>query len=384
MPRKAKGYSKAAIKKKGKWYGRLRISTTGKEYARQAENKTHARKVASDLEAKYISGGVEALDAEDMTLADLAERYRKAKVVDAVYDDGIKIAGMIDAKTANNEINVLLAYWGAVPIQRITHAAIERYKMELLKTPTFWRWRKGDGQIEQKERNTPRTMVNVNHYLRRLRTMLNFAKRQGWIAVNPFNQGEPLISTAAEGERNRAEREGELEKLLGACTGQREYLKPIILIMVDSALRLAEAKRLTRANLDFERKLAYVAGRNTNKNLRTRIIPLSDRVVEELQKWAAKAKDDNTPILEQWDHKKAWKAAKKAAGISDDLQLRDLRGWGTSRIAKALAAAGLPWQWGMKATGHTQSKTYERYLKTDEEVALQTGEALKKLKNKVA
>ncbi|MBO0863378.1 MAG: hypothetical protein J2P21_33770 [Chloracidobacterium sp.] len=53
-----------------------------------------------------------------------------------------------------------------------------------------------------------------------------------------------------------------------------------------------------------------------------------------------------------------------------------------TRIAKALADAKLPWQWGMKATGHTQTKTYERYLKTDEEVAKATGEALKKWKDK--
>jgi hypothetical protein len=38
----------------------------------------------------------------------------------------------------------------------------------------------------------------------------------------------------------------------------------------------------------------------------------------------------------------------------------------------------------MKTTGHTQVKTYQRYIKTDEEVARQTGEALKKLKNKAA
>ena len=92
----------------------------------------------------------------------------------------------------------------------------------------------------------------------------------------------------------------------------------------------------------------------------------------------------STATLPQYDHKKAWKAVKKEAGITDDLQLRDLRGWGTSRIAKALAAAQLPWQWGMKATGHTQTRTYERYIKTDEDIAKQTGEALKKMKDKAA
>jgi integrase len=213
--------------------------------------------------------------------------------------------------------------------------------------------------------------------------MLNFAKRRGWITANPFNQGDPLISDAAEVPRNRAERAEELDKLLAACTDWRAYLRPIILIMADSALRLTEAKRLTRGEVDFERKVAYVRARNTKTN-KPRITPLSDRLIEELEVWCKKATSDDAPILQQGEYRKAWEAVKKKAGVSDDLQLRDLRGWGTSRLARALAAAQLPWQYGMKATGHTQEKTYRRYLKTDEETAQQIGEALKKIEDKAA
>ena len=289
--------------------------------------------------------------------------------------------GMIAKAAAEREIKALLEYWGATQVQAITHAAIEQYKIQLLQKPTVWRWRKGD-EIEEKPRGT-RKMSSVNHLLRRLRTMLNFAVRKGWLTTNPFTKGDPLISQAAETERNRAEKADELQKLLDACTGRREYLRPIILAMTDSALRLTEAKRLTRAEIHFDAKVAWIRARNTKGN-KPRVVPLSDRLINELKTWCEKAKSDDAPILPQYDHKKAWKAVKKEAGITDDLQLRDLRGWGTSRIAKALAAAQLPWQWGMKATGHTQTRTYERYIKTDEDIAKQTGEALKKMKDKAA
>lgn len=385
MPRRSKGYSAHVHKVGGKYYGRLRLHKPDgqtKEYSRQARNKTHAKQIADELEAKYVAGGTEALDAEAMTFAGLAERYRKAKVVDAIYDGDIKVAGMIAKRSADDEVKTLLQYWGAVLVQKITHSAIDVYRMQMLQTPTVWRWREGD-RIVEKSRGTPRKMSSVNHLLRRLKAMLNFAKRNGWLVVNPFSQGDPLISDASEIPRNRAERPEELKILLDACSGRRRYLRPIILIMTDSALRLTEAKRLTRAELDFERKVAYVRARNTKTN-KMRIIPLSDRLIDELRIWCDIAGDDNAPILPQYDHKKAWKALKADAGISDDLQLRDLRGWGTSRIAKALAAADLPWEWGMKATGHSQVKTYQRYIKTDEDIARQTGEALKKIEKKVA
>jgi integrase len=222
-------------------------------------------------------------------------------------------------------------------------------------------------------------MTSVNHLLRRLRAMLNFAKRKGWIMTNPFNQGEPLISDAAEIARNREEKEKELQNLLDACVEPRAHLRPIILIMTDTALRLTEAKRLTLAEVDFDAKVARVRARNA-KNNKIRILPLSDRLIDELREWAKKAKKDGDRILPQGDNKRAWKKLKEEAGVSDDLQLRDLRGWGTTRIAAAIEAAKMPWQFGMKITGHTQERTYRRYLKTGEDVARRVGEAMKKKK----
>jgi len=389
MPRRSKGYSAHPHydKASGKWYGRLRLTRPDgriKYYTRQGRNKTHARQLADELEEKYIAGGIQALDAEGMTFADLAEHYRKVKVIDAVFDGDIKVAGMMPAgkESAEKEIKGLLEYWSATPVQKITHASLEEYKIEMLRRPVIWRyWKKG--ALVEKQRAEPRKMASVNHLLRRLKAMLNFARRKGWLAVNPFDQGESLISEAAEIPRNRAEKSKELRRLLDACTGRRGYLRPIILVMTDSALRLTEAKRLTRAEIDFKAKVARVRARNTKGN-KIRIVPLSGRLIEELCIWCDRAESDDVPILQQGSHKSAWRNLKKDAGISDDLQLRDLRGWGASRIAKALAAANLPPEWGQKTTGHTQIKTYLRYIKTDEQVARQTGEALKILDEEAA
>lgn len=292
--------------------------------------KTHAREVAEELARKYAAGGIEALDAENMKFSDLAERYKKAKVIDPIFDGEIKVAGMQSKESAEKEVNALLKYWVAWPIQKITHCAIETYKIERLKAPVVWRWKTKDGQVHERQRDDPRKMSSVNHELRRLKAMLNFARRQGWITINPFGQGEPLISEAAEVARNRAEKSEEFQKLLDVCTGRRRYLRAIILTMTDTALRLSEVKRLTRSQLDFDAKVARVRARNTKGN-KPREAPFSDRLIEELKIWCGWAASDDEPILPQGEHKKAWQGAKADAGISDDLQLRDLRGWGTGR-----------------------------------------------------
>lgn len=383
MPRKSKGYSKTAVKKKGHYYGRLRLTKPpyGEYWTRQAKNKTHARQLTDELETKFIHGGVEALEAEGMTFGDLVKQYRKVKVIDAVFDGDIKVAGMMPQgkESAEKEIKALLEYWETVPIQQITHADLEEYKIEMLRKPVVWRWWK-DGELIEQQRDEPRKMASVNHLLRRLKAMLNFGKRKGWLGVNPFNQGEPLISEAAEIPRNRAEKKKELQNLLDKCVGRLAYLRPFILVMADSALRLTEAKRLTRAEIYFKEKIVMIKARNTKGN-KPRIVPISDRLLAELRIWCEKAESDDVPILRQVAHKKAWKSLKKEAKINDDLQLRDLRGWGTTKMARAIEAAKLPPQYGMKITGHTQEKTYRRYLKSDIETAKEIGRAMENFEN---
>ena len=64
----------------------------------------------------------------------------------------------------------------------------------------------------------------------------------------------------------------------------------------------------------------------------------------------------------------------------DDLFFHDLRHWATTDLVNALAAAVLAPQHAMKITGHTQEKTFRRYLRTDDEVVSAACEALDALR----
>ncbi|MBO0863379.1 MAG: site-specific integrase [Chloracidobacterium sp.] len=92
------------------------------------------------------------------------------------------------------------------------------------------------------------------------------------------------------------QKQKELQRLLDHCIGPREHLRVFILIMADSALRLTEAKRLTRGQIDFEAGVIHVKARTTKRNI-MRIVSITDRLADELRKYAEQSFDDDTPML---------------------------------------------------------------------------------------
>lgn len=358
--------------KKGrkKYYARVRWKNpdgTPGELTQLGGTRAKARALADQLAAKMKVGGLAVIEAQDMTFLELAEKYCESEVIDPIYDGQIKVRGMKAKRQAKNEVEALKRYWKGTRIQEITHSDLAAYLVRRLKEPT--------------KRGGPRKMSSVNHDLRRMRAMLNFAKRNGWIPGNPFNQGEPLISEAVEIPRDRGQREGELDRILALCTGRREKLRAFILCLVDTALRIGEARRVLPADIDLE-KMFIDARPSITKTNRRRIVPITNRVAAELGKILEAAPDPSKPIFNVGEsNKTAWRSICREAGI-EGLQLRDLRHWGATQIAGALAAANLPWQYGMAATGHTQIKTYLRYINKDEIIAQQTGEAMRDAQNK--
>jgi integrase len=366
MPKRVQAHAVAKKDKQGrkKYYARIRWKNpdgSPGEMSRVGGTRAKAKALADKLAAKMKHGGVAAIDAEDMTFEELATQYCASEVIDPIYDGQIKVRGMKAKRQAQNEVNALTRYWKATRIQEITHTDLSTYLVKRLKEPT-----RSGGQ---------RKMSSVNHDLRRMRAMLNFAKRNGWILTNPFNQGAPLISEAVEIPRDRGRQDGELERILAQCVGRRAHMRAFILCLVDTALRPGEARRVLPGDIDLERMI-IIARPSTTKSNRSRAVPLTDRVAAELAVLLKDAKPDR-PIFDVGEsNKTAWKRICRDAGV-EGLQLRDLRHWGATQIAGALAAAGLPWQHGMAATGHTQIKTYLRYINKDEIIAQQTGGALR-------
>ena len=381
MPRQSKGYSKTVVKMKGKWYGRLRITRApgGQYYTRQARNKTHARQLVDDLEERYIAGGSEALNAENMTFADLVERFKEKRLIDPVYLGERKVAGYKHKEKLEGRLARLVEYFGDTLLTNITVGKIEDYKLYLITTPT----RRKDANGNPK----PRSPYDVNHQLRALRMALNFAKRNHWIRENPFNlAGQPLINPGDELPRHRPEREGELDALLQQCVGPRAHLRPWIVCAIETAMRPGEIDRLTRADVLFDQGV-IIARATTTKTNRRREVPLTRLLAAELQNWfnfvaADEAWSERVPDAPDApifggikSNKRAFKTACRLAGVAD-LQRKDLRKWGTTRLVAALRKAGIPELHGMTITGHTKIATYQWYLNTDRQTVTAAGEAL--------
>lgn len=372
MPRKSKGYSKTALKKKGHYYGRLRITKPpgGEYWTRQAKNKTHARQLTDELEAKYIDGGIEALNAEDMTFADLVARFKQKRLIDPIYLGERKVAGYKHKDRLDSRINRLAEYFGAVLLSDLTLPKIEDYKLHLIKTPT--RYKK------------PRSPYDVNHQLRTLRLLLNFAKRNRWIRESPFNLADgALINPGDELPRRRMEEPGELERLLEECVGPRAHLRPWIVCAVETSMRVGEIDRLTRADV----QKVIIARASTTKTNRAREVPLTSLLAAELHAWLEFVAEDpewSKRVSDRPDalifggiksNKKAFQTACREAQITN-LQRKDLRKWGTTRLVAALRKAGIPELHGMVITGHTRISTYQWYLNTDRATVTAAADAL--------
>src|SRR5262249_32430303 len=145
---------------------------------------------------------------------------------------------------------------------------IEKFRLERLKTPT--------------PTGKERSIASVNRELEVMRAVMRFAVRSGWIIKSPFETGDTLISKADEVQRERVlSREEELRLLL-ACTGRRAHLRPLLIAALDSAMRRGELIQLKWSDINFENRTINVRAMTT-KTARSRTVPISSRLLEELK-----------------------------------------------------------------------------------------------------
>jgi site-specific recombinase XerD len=125
-------------------------------------------------------------------------------------------------RTVRLRIRVLVDYFGDTPVDRITVATVERFKVERLETPT--------------KHDTERSIASVNRELETLRAILRFARNEGLIPASPFERAStPLFSKADETKRTRVLTSEEETRLLEACdVPTRAHLKPLIIAALDT------------------------------------------------------------------------------------------------------------------------------------------------------
>jgi integrase len=160
-----------------------------------------------------------------------------------------------------------------------------------------------------------------------------------------------ILSHCVEVETLQYERKG---KQVNATKHQakRGHLKVVIILAVDTGLRCNELRTLSWEDIDMATRVINVRSYNT-KTQKARKVGMTARVYDELVKLGP-----GTGRLFTWTTvRRSFNTARTRAGIKD-LRFHDLRHTATTRMIRA----GIPHTEVMKITGHTQIKTFLRYL----------------------
>lgn len=345
------------------WYARITYTdASGKRrnICRSVDNKTEGYQLLKKLKRELEDHGEKRIDAEKMTFCQLAETYSARKLVPAEYQGETKVRGLRSYKHLLIYLKTLIKHFGGLRIQRITYSDLEDFRAKRLLTKT--------------NRNADRSAAAVNRELSLMRTILNHAKREGWISKNPFDAGDPLIKPADEVKRERVLSFEEEDRLLLACATPREHLRPMIICALDTGLRKSEMLRLCWSDVDFDAGLIR-ARATTTKTRKPRTVGMTPRLRIELEQLRKLATNAVGRIFNQNDLKRSFGTACRIAGI-ENLKWHDLRHSATTRMVEGGVAPMI----AMKITGHTQMQTFARYVNADDNAAARAAEVLASLR----
>lgn len=209
---------------------------------------------------------------------------------------GILVADLIDVYMAHysgrDETRVQrLAWWSTqlagIALQDLSddhvHAALEG----LAERPArYYAGKDADGQrIYKAKKNTRLAAATVNRYHASLSAVVTWAVKR---RIAPKGYVHPCRSVERRPEDNARTRflsDDECRRLLDACRASswpRLYL--LVLMALTTGARKGELSGLTWADIDLERAEAFVA---RTKNGESRVLPLTQAVVDELCKFKA-------------------------------------------------------------------------------------------------
>jgi integrase len=360
MSRERKG---SIVERDKKLYARVQFTDEQgrkRDLWRTAESRTHAKEIIKRILREVEDSGAKILDAARVTFVQLADYYLDNYLVEARYENEIKVSGLRSLATPKYQLKTLRDYFGKRKLSELTYGDIRSFKIARMQSRT-----KHDNQ---------RCIASTNRELALLRRVLSVAVRQQWLRSNPFNHGESLISAAAEVKRQRFLSRSEEERLLAAIDAEpkRTHLKGIILISLDCSLRRGEITSLSWSDVNLVSRTITVRSLNA-KTSRSRTVAMTTRVYECLcHLWQQSAQDVNSLV---WggikDVKRSFMSACRQAEISN-FRFHDCRATAITRML----SAGLPVTEVMRISGHSTFTALTVYARADLDTAFRAAAAL--------
>lgn len=360
--RERRGY---VFEKDGKYYARVTFTDTKgnrRNIKKTAKSKSEANALLRKLLNQLNSEGEKGLEAEKLSFSQLVAYYEENYAKTAKFIDDRKVEGLRDLGRVKGFLKQFRLYFGNQKLRQITYDDILNYRTERLRTPTHYK--------------KPRTIATMNRELAYLRRLFNIAMRQGWILRNPLNSGESLIDVSAERRRERTLSIDEEKRLLLACTGKRQHLRPLLICLLATGARKGETLKLTWKDIDFDRRLITYRALNT-KTLRARKVGMTSQLFEELcLLWDNSEKDLDSLIFKFRGVRTAFQNACIEANIETGrpfgITLHSLR----HTVAVRLVKGNFPLQFTARILGHQSVNTTYRYLSTTDETLVLAAEIL--------
>jgi len=219
--------------------------------------------------------------------------------------------------------------------------------------------------VTKEIKTRPRQVATFNRELALMRNILNFAIQNDWLIKSPFTKSPGIVSNSGEVQRDRVLSLNEESRLLAACIDQRAHIKPLLICALDTGLRRGEMFKMRWRDVNFVTDEIYIPQTNTKTDAE-RTVGITTRLRTEFENlWEQSPKDVNGLVFGIASTiKTAWKTACDKAEIKN-FRLHDCRHTATTRMI----ASGSSHTEVMKITGHTQLKTFLRYLNITPETA---------------
>jgi integrase len=283
---------------------------------------------------------------EKTTIGELIKLYKAERAQPAQFLHGVKVAGMKGYEERQRLLNIVADHFAEqTPVNHIGTAEIEQYKQTRIPVKT------AKGNL--------RKVATINHEIEILRALLYFAVSRGIIATNPFELLSGIIQSSHEDKRTRVPTFGEELAMLSQCYTKknirRDYFRSVLVIIADTGMRRGELTALRRDWLDFTARAIHLP-REATKNNRARIIPMTDRVLLELQNLiATKGKDSELVLGGITDFETIFRNVRTDAKV-DDLRFHDFR---HAFVTRSIIV-GVPLAAITAASGHI-SDEWQRY-----------------------
>ena len=300
------------------------VCVRGKRLRRSFPNKTEAETWDLETRAALLKG-----EAVDLPTARRAKDARTmADLLEATHDRYWRGARSEDTSRTNAEHVVDILGPATLP-RDVTEADLDTMIQTFVKRGL--------------------SNATINRKLAAFSRMMRFARSRGWIDRVPHIERfrEPM------GRIRWLTREEEAKVLDWFYQARRDEMRDLVIVLVDTGLRLGEALHLTQGDVDLQSRLIRVW---ENKSDKPRSVPMTSRVESVFRKRLGCPKPW-TLTIHQAEH--YWRQMRELCGFADDSQfvLHALRHTCASRLVQA----GIGLQVVMEWLGHKSMSMTMRY-----------------------